>query len=251
MPEVQEVFRLATQKVRPDPGFEDRQYDYKRKKERNRRIGAFAVVGALVVTGLIGVSALRQGDKATRPADQPTTVDTGEPGAVDVARGFLDAFDDLDADRAISYLAEGASIQLDATTPEELPRLFSFWEATGYDEMVGSCEEPFSTASGTHVRCPYSFHALRSDELGRRPYHGSYWDITVREGEIVEVSSYFEIERFSPQVWEPFQDWVRSEYPMDYEVMYCCGGTNFRLTKESIRLWEQRTREYVEVVKGN
>jgi hypothetical protein len=26
------------------------------------------------------------------------------------------------------------------------------------------------------------------------------------------------------------------------------GGTNFRLTEESIRLWEKRTREYVEEV---
>jgi hypothetical protein len=252
MPDVQEVFRMATQKVRPDAGALERQHRDQRRQVFKRKVGGYALVAGLVVAGaLIGLIALRKGENEPSPAGEPTAVDTGEAGAVDVARGFLDSFGDLDADRAISYLADDASIQLDVTTPEELPLQLSFWEATGFDQMVGSCEEPFRTATGTHVRCPYSFHALRSDEIGRGPYHGSYWDLTVREGEIVEVSSYFEIERFSPQMWEPFQDWVTSEYPKDYQVMYCCGGSNYRLTKRSIRLWEQHTREYVQVVKGS
>ncbi len=55
MPEVQEVFRLATQKVLPDPGFVDRQHDHRRKQERKRKIGAFALVAAIgaVVTVLV------------------------------------------------------------------------------------------------------------------------------------------------------------------------------------------------------
>jgi hypothetical protein len=48
---------MATQKVRPDPGFEDRQYDYRRKKERNRKIGvfAFAATPAPTRVGFIGL----------------------------------------------------------------------------------------------------------------------------------------------------------------------------------------------------
>jgi hypothetical protein len=250
MPDVQEVFRMATQKVRPDAGALERQRRDQRRHAVKRGVGVYTLVAGLVaglvVAGvLIGLIALRKGDNEPSPAGEPTAVDTGEAGAVDVARGFLDAFGALDADRAISYLADGASIQLDATTPEELRLLFSFYKAQGFKQMLGPCGEPFQTASGTHIRCPYSFHALRSDEIGRGPYHGSYWDVTVREGEIVEVSSYFEIEKFSPQMWEPFRDWIHAEYPKDYEVMYCCGGSNFRLTKQSIRLWGQHTREYV------
>jgi hypothetical protein len=53
MPEVQEVFRMATQKVRPDPGFADRQHDHRRKQERRRKIGAFAVAGAIGVAAVV------------------------------------------------------------------------------------------------------------------------------------------------------------------------------------------------------
>ena len=50
MPEVREVFDMSTQKVKPDPGFVDRQDDHQRDHERKRKIGAFAVVAAIVLT---------------------------------------------------------------------------------------------------------------------------------------------------------------------------------------------------------
>ena len=43
MPEMQEVFRMATQKVRPDPGFVDRQYENQRRQSRRRKAGALAL----------------------------------------------------------------------------------------------------------------------------------------------------------------------------------------------------------------
>jgi hypothetical protein len=76
MPELQEVFRLATQKVRPDPGFEDRQYDYRRKKERNRKIGVFAFVagmGAVAAVLVLRSVAERQSQPADQPAPTPTS----------------------------------------------------------------------------------------------------------------------------------------------------------------------------------
>jgi hypothetical protein len=241
----------SAETVKPDPGSLDPQNTRQRRRKVRLEVCAFAVAAAFTLAACSGSAGTPQGSNPTTPANKPTPVDTGEPGAVGVARGFLDAYGAFDAERAMSYLADDAYLQLDVSTPEELPLLLSFFEAQGYEQIVGSCEEPFSTASGTHVRCPYDFHAIRSDEIGLGPYHGSHWDLTVRDGEIVEVASYFEIERFSPQMWEPFRDWVASEYPKDYEVMYCCGGTNFRLTKQSIRLWEQHTRQYVEIAKGN
>lgn len=51
MPDVQEVFRMSTQKVRQDPGAMERQHARQRKAERNRKIGAIAVVAALVGLG--------------------------------------------------------------------------------------------------------------------------------------------------------------------------------------------------------
>ena len=47
MPDVQEVFRMSTQKVRPDPGFTERQEQRQRRTARNRKLGAFAVVAVI------------------------------------------------------------------------------------------------------------------------------------------------------------------------------------------------------------
>jgi dipeptidyl aminopeptidase/acylaminoacyl peptidase len=70
MPDVQEVFRMATQKVRPDPGALERQNRNQRRHSIKQRAGAYALVAVLVIAAvLIGVLALQQRD--TRPASQP------------------------------------------------------------------------------------------------------------------------------------------------------------------------------------
>lgn len=70
MPDVQEVFRMATQKVRPELGFVDRQLDRQRRRARNRRKGAIALTA--VIGALAAVLAIRivGGDDAQQPVDQ-------------------------------------------------------------------------------------------------------------------------------------------------------------------------------------
>ena len=68
MPEVQEVFRVSTQKVRPDPGFVDRQHDHRRKQERKRKNGALAVVSAIVVVVAMLVVRSLPGERPSQPA---------------------------------------------------------------------------------------------------------------------------------------------------------------------------------------
>jgi hypothetical protein len=170
---------------------------------------------------------------------------------VRVAMGFLEAFGAFDAERARTYLADYADIRgmTEGKGVEGLSLMTSFLEAQGYQQMITSCRAG-TFASDTNVHCEFDFHAIRSDEIGLGPFSGSYFDVTVRDGEISRASMSWEIEKFSPQMWEPFRDWVSATYPKDFAVMYIEGGSNFRLTEESIRLWEQRTREYVQEVQG-
>ena len=49
----------------------------------------------------------------------------------------------------------------------------------------------------------FAFHDIRSDELGLAAFSGSYFLLTVRDGEIVEASKTWATKDFSPQVWEP------------------------------------------------
>jgi dipeptidyl aminopeptidase/acylaminoacyl peptidase len=87
MPDVQEVFRMATQKVRPDPGALDRQNRTQQRHSTRQRAGGYALLAILVIAAaVISVLALRPGE--TEPADQPR----GGPSAAELAERphFLD-----------------------------------------------------------------------------------------------------------------------------------------------------------------
>jgi hypothetical protein len=252
MPEVQEVFRMATQRVRPDSGFADRQTDYRRKQDRKRKIGAFVVAAAIGVTAIVVMLEMRRGQSTTTPAVEPSTISPSDAAAEQVARGFIGAFGAFDAERAMTYVADNADLTglIDPQVPPNskgLSRMLSLLEAERYQQTITSCEAN-TLESGAGVVCEFDFHAIGSDEIGRGPYTGSDFTFTVRDGEIAEASLYWNIDQFSPQMWEPFANWVSAPYPKDFAVMYTEGGSNFRLTEESIRLWEQHTREYAKEV---
>jgi hypothetical protein len=248
MLDVREVYEMVTRKKPSDPGALERQRTRQIRTMRNRKIGAFAVAAAIGLAAVVLVLATRPGGDTRTPANPVHT------RAEDVATDFVEAYGAFDAEQAITYLADDADISELMTsvgaqgvegTLEEFRLLISLMEAEGYQQMLDSCEETGSFSFGTNVRCTFDFHLLRSDEIGVGPFSGSAFDLTVRDGEIVGASMYFEVEEFSPQMWEPFSSWVSTAYPDDAAVMYqdaSYGGV--RLTEESIRLWERRTREY-------
>lgn len=125
MPEMQEVFRMATQKVRPDPGFVDRQHENQRRQSRRRKAGALALVAVLVVAGVvIGISTLRSGDEGkVIPGSIPTPTATLIPslhsGALEPGTYVVSTLDpDFDASYRITMdvpdgyegLAEGVGV---------------------------------------------------------------------------------------------------------------------------------------------
>ena len=74
MPDLREVFNMSTQKVKPDPGFVDRQHDHTRKHERRRKVGAFVVVGAISLAVVVAIVATRSADDSTIPADESPSI---------------------------------------------------------------------------------------------------------------------------------------------------------------------------------
>lgn len=75
MPEVQEVFRMATQKVRPDPGAMERQRQKQRWHSGKQKAAVYALAAGLVAVGIIvGIArlwSLAEGDRNERPATEP------------------------------------------------------------------------------------------------------------------------------------------------------------------------------------
>jgi hypothetical protein len=207
------------------------------------------VVATFALVACSGPEETPQAEKAaTTEASQAS-----ESAAEEVAREFLEAYGAFDAEKAMTYVADGADIT--GLVAEQVPGdadglslMLSFLEAQGYEQTVASCDAaPFGSDIG--VVCAFDFHAIRSDEIGRGPFTGSTFTFTVREGKIVRGSLNWNVDKFSPQVWEPFADWVSETYPEDFHVMYTGSGSGFRLSEESIRLWEKRSREYVKEVR--
>jgi hypothetical protein len=171
----------------------------------------------------------------------------------EVATEFVAAFGDLNANRAIGYLAEDVDISALVSsvgartegTREDFRLLVSLLRAQGYRQTLDSCVEVSSSVSGTTVGCAFAFHVLRSDAIGRGPFTGSNFDLTVRDGKIASAAMQWNLAEFSPQMWEPFAGWVSKAHPSDAAVMYQDETyTGARLSEASIRLWDRRTREY-------
>jgi len=202
-----------------------------------KRIGALAAAGVAVVL-IAAFLIIQSRDEA--PANQ----------AESVAKGFLEAYGASDVEQARAYLADDATIA-SMTEQDDLRLLLSYFEATGYRQTLNDCEGVGNSDSG-RIRCTFDFHGLRSGEIGRGPFGGSSFDLFVHDGKVARASQHWEIEKFSPQMWEPFAGWVSTAHPKDVAVMYTDEShSNVRLTEESVRLWDARTREYVEEVGRN
>jgi hypothetical protein len=243
MPDVREIYQMVTTQKPPEPGALERQQRRQVRAARNQKIGAFAVAAAIGVASIVLFVATRGGPDPPR-SNAPANPSAATP--VEIATDFFGAFGRFDPDRAIGLLADNAFpgvVGLD--TEREFRLLLSVLEAQGYQQRLDSCRELGEFGSGTRVYCAFAYHQIRSSELGLGPYGDSYFDIYVRDGRITRVTLWWEIEDFSPEMWEPFADWVSENHPEDVRIMYLPNQTDWKLTEASARLWERRSREYV------
>ncbi|HEY7668691.1 MAG TPA: hypothetical protein VIE12_11285 [Actinomycetota bacterium] len=264
MPDVQEVFRMATQQVKPDPGALERQETHQRRRSTGKKIGAFAVAAAVVVATLVLIWTLRPADRDA-PANEGTsvapTVDE-TAAALTAARGFFDAFAAFDAEGAMAYVADDADLSgvIDYSLPADtagLAKMLAVLEAWDYRQTITTCgaASPIATIGDdgydVQVDCGFAFTALA--ELDRGPFPGGTFTFTVHDGQIVSASLDWDTEEFSPEVWEPFAAWVSTTHPQDAAVMYADETlSNFRFSDRSSRLWHRNAQAYVKaVLNGN
>jgi WD40 repeat protein len=111
---------MSTQKVRPDPSSLDRQQPDQERKVRNRRTGAFVVIGALIVG--VGLVAVIPTDEPTErmavdsAADEASTV-AGDVRLIDVASGELGSGPELgDQAQSVAVSPDGSKVAYTALT---------------------------------------------------------------------------------------------------------------------------------------
>jgi hypothetical protein len=212
-----------------------------------------AVAAATVVAIAVGALMLADRDDSTPPVPADTVApDVPEVTAADeeIARGFVDAYAANDADQALNYITEGAITEMWGST-EEFRGEIAWNEATGFKMMINNCEPgDGDPVAGITLRCGFDFHMLGSDALGNGPFRDNYWDLTIRDGQIVVA------ERQTPTsngwndlAWNAVQLWIKAEHPDDVLVLYTDESQGSRrFTEDALQAWEQRTQEYVQTV---
>jgi Tol biopolymer transport system component len=88
MPDIQEVFRMATQKVRPDPAALERQHARERRHALRQKIPVYALVAALVIAGVAIAITRLAGSGPKTPLGKPTGAVTQTGGQQAVVVGL-------------------------------------------------------------------------------------------------------------------------------------------------------------------
>jgi hypothetical protein len=165
-----------------------------------------------------------------------------------IAAEFLEAFGAFDAEAAGTYLADGASTEAIVNeNVQDYRQAIALYQAWGYEQQLGSCQQVTATATGLEVRCPFTYHLLGSGETGLSPYEGSYFTVTVdnETGMITDVVNTWSGDDFMREYGDAFTSWVTA-HPDAEARMSIDGGP--ALTPESLALWEQYRHEYVQHV---
>ena len=168
-----------------------------------------------------------------------------------VAADFLHAFGAFDAETAGGYLADGATT--DAIVAEEVQdyrQAIALYQAWGYEQQIGTCQQVDATPTALNVRCAFTYHLLGSNELGFGPFEGSEFAVTVdnASGLITDVFNEWNRDQFMRQVGDAFTEWLTTTHPEAAATM--SAGDTPALTPESLALWEQYRQEYVQHVLG-
>lgn len=210
MPELQEVFRVATQEVRPEPGALERQFRGQRRRSARRKAGAVGLALALaLVAGVIAVQASRDTGQGggTVPADTgsgPSTLqlegaglafsEDGTQVFVGGAKGLvydaqtgalLRSVEDERSDGVVGFSPDGELFV--TATGGELQELHTFVHetATGAEllDIRKACCVAVFTADGRRLALPYAGHTRVID---------------VESGDVVNDLELFGTVAFSP-----------------------------------------------------
>jgi hypothetical protein len=240
---------------------------------RWRTLAAVAAAVLLLAVGTVVVVARDDPALETSVAALPGARAEGASadGAEELARAFLGAYAAFDADRAKALLTPSA-LAAEWGSPAEFRRELELLQATGYQQTIldpspharpGSdgCDaydfvaHKETLSSGRLiVYCTYVYNELRADAIRRGPFGGgpfgeAYWAFVVDHGRIVSAENRVPKRNdYDGNVWRQFRSWVSSAYPQDAAAMYRGEQReHWKRTAESVRLWDQHTREYVAI----
>ncbi len=174
---------------------------------------------------------------------------TDEFAAVRAAISFIEARDRWDGEVVRAMVADDAEIvgENQVTAADEYLVNAEFERVTEWRFLQPECTA-IEVDPQARVRCTYLMENAWSQALGVGPFTGSSFTFLVDDGQMREITHYFDFNLFSPQVFEVWVAWLTATHPDDVDAMYNFdgGAAEVLSTPEALALQEQYTDEFVE-----
>ena len=212
------------------------------RRDRRRWIAGAAVAAAVVAVAGFAVWSADPGDE--RSDSSPA----GDPGqsaeALAVAQGYADAFAAGDVDRAASYLAP-------KTAWEEVRGEMRAEGATAWrrEYFFEPCQAGFTSVTGTRFTCPFSYHVLRSEDLGLGPFGGDTWlSAFVEDGKVTSTQLVLDYgDNGQAELFEAILAWIEQNHPRKVELIEIPSAEATPAEeRRANQLFDQYVAEYVD-----
>jgi hypothetical protein len=221
--------------------------DLARDRPRTRTRWVAAAAAAAAVIAAVVVVQVGGDDQADTPAGP-----VDHEAATELAADFVDAVAAYDAQRAASYLADEAEIELRTSTVDagSMGAHLRWTRAAGFRLLPERCELQSVSAPAATVACAYDAHGLGSERLDRGPFTDNVLRLTVVDGEIVSGVEQLGSDVFEVTMWEPFVAWLVSNRADEAALMFGDSPWAMRpaLSQRSAQLWAENIDEYVRAV---
>ena len=210
---------------------------------RNR----FTAVAAAGVAAAAAAAAVFWAADLTADRADPAPVQQPAVDAVQVAERFLAAYTSNDIETVATMAVPGG---------EDLPgwrRVMSRNQAWDIDFMFEPCRQTTTNSVGSGVICFFSFHALRSQEVGRGPFEDATFTVWVDEnGDVFDADPTWNHEYNGlAQHFEAVHTWVATKHPEDKAFLWTDEDEVPAADWERwTTLWQKYLAEYVDTHTG-
>jgi len=171
-----------------------------------------------------------------------------------LAHDFVSAYASFDRTLAASFVGDDVTLSLGGGWgPKGWLRSNRWDEAMGADIQIAGCFQTETlTPDGTQVGCLFSYNILGLDEFGRGPFPGNLFNVTVRDGEVVDLVESAGANDYDEVAWSPFWSWVEANHASDVEALRAVDEPDVapKEIDRALRLWEQVGREYVAALRA-
>ena len=222
---------------------------------RRRRAGAVGglVAAALVVCGAVLWPTGHEPDSATIPVTPTRSI---RPMNADeqLAHDFVSTYFAFDRKGAASFVADDAKPSLRSPLgPKGWLRQNRLEEALDYEFHLDGCFQIATVnPEGARIGCLHTANLLGLGDLGRGPFSGNLFNITVRDGKVIDFQTAVGANDYDELGWGPFWSWIEDTHASEVPALEEMDEPDLtpKEVTRMIRAWRQIGQEYAAALRS-